>query len=247
MPGGAMNREEHLADRPPDDPLPGPLDRVLDGTASADDRRAVEADPEAAGSVRRWGEIEAALRRTHAVPMAPELDELERNHRPIRIGGSWARWAAAAAGVLLAANVGVVLYSMTLGPSGYVANTERFAGNVFRAAAEDFTPTVVCDTPEKFVAYTEEYLSVGLTATFDTPVALIGWKPLDESYDDGPRVLLARDGVGRAVIVVFERNAGAPILPTDGYRVFTRRFGDVSATEITPGEASAVLDLVNPI
>lgn len=117
------------------------------------------------------------------------------------------------------------------------------------------TPSVVCDTPEKLIDYTQETLGVGLTAEFDAGVTLIGWRTIaGSSYTQSrvpgaltPRVLLANGPDDEPIVVLFfPRGTGKPNLPDgSGLKLFNRSFESVRAWEVTPGQDATVLPLLS--
>ncbi|MEM1185917.1 MAG: hypothetical protein AAGI53_13065 [Planctomycetota bacterium] len=244
MPGGST---QSINDSPDDRPA-DVLDRFVDGTASPEERDRVEADPGLRAQAAKWREIEDAIVRTEPATVAPNLDELTPAPLPFLQRPVFRYLAVAAA--LVVATGAVVTFLPPVGQAPLVASNGRDAGRYYRMMTRSFEPSVVCDTPEKFADYTNDVFGVAMTASFETPVALIGWTALQGGYDEGadvegPRVLLARAPSGDEVIVIFEAEEAAPIEAAEGLHTFTRTFGAVTATEITPADASHVLDVIS--
>ena len=249
----------------------------LDGELSAVETAAFEAEmredadlAEAVGNVRT---IEAGLREVFGAdaelatqnipdPLAMAAAEnirfpgtdAEPVNRPFAVTAGWMPYAIAAA--LLLATVGV-WFQM----GSAVTHEVPSAACIYRQAVATFEPAVVCDTPEKFLAYTEETLNEPSGADFEAAsslgIALTGWDVLGGDYnpgvsDDLPRLLYARAADGTPSVVYFrERGHGEPALTpppgsvaTDAVSVHTRRFGGVTAYEISPLDEPIVLGLL---
>jgi hypothetical protein len=116
---------------------------------------------------------------------------------------------------------------------------------------QDPVPATVCDTPEKFLAYTHEHLGVGIQARFDLGVQWVGWRGAGPGYDQDDsrtRVLLVFAPGGEPVVVLFQ--------PSDvkrpqrrafsGLSVFNKSMGDVTAYEITPLNTPVALNALKP-
>ena len=231
------------------------LDRVLDARASEEDHASVESDGVARTEREAWAAIEASIVRQYASDPAA-ADEIARRVLDADAGASrgWtarprsAAWAAAA---VLALVVGGAAWFTTSGGSGNSMTApvavSRDAGRYYATITASFDPEVVCDTPEKFVTYTEAALGLALTASFEGPEVLIGWDAFLGAYTDevGPRVLLALAPSGERVVVVFEPDPPErSIVPGDGINAFEREFGSVRATELTPLDQPTVMTTV---
>ena len=171
-------------------------------------------------------------------------------------GGRSSRWLpyAAAAGVLLAAS------AFWINSGGGSVFEVPSAGFIYRQASADFEPAVVCDTPEKFLAYTEKTLGEPITANFtlaaNIGISLEGWDVLGGDYnpgesDDLPRLLYARSPDGTPIVVYFrEKGHGEPdATPPEGsvaadVTVHTKTLGRVTAYEISPLADPVVLGLL---
>ena len=174
--------------------------------------------------------------------------------RTVSTMSGWLPYAIAAA--LLLATLGV-WFQVGSGTTHEVPS----AAFIYRQAVATFEPAVVCDTPEKFLAYTEETLNEPIGADFEAAsslgIALTGWDVLGGDYnpgvsDDLPRLLYARAEDGTPIVVYFrEKGHGEPALTpppgsvaTDAVSVHTKRFGGVTAYEISPLDEPIVLGLL---
>ncbi|MEM7756101.1 MAG: hypothetical protein AAF297_10750 [Planctomycetota bacterium] len=223
---------------------------------------------------RSWGEVAEAIVRMNPPASAPSLSEIESRRAgsygvdapagrigPARPGRRLVYSAAAA--VLLGVSAAVVIVgtqsgAFTGGASGIADGDgsrliDRDAERYYTMVTRRFEPQVICDTPEKFIDYTQKAFGEPLTASFDSPVTLVGWTGLDGGYDpdapaDGPRCLLALGPSGERIVVVFDDAASPAVLSDDGasVRTFTQRFGSLAAYEVTPLEESVVLGLLSP-
>lgn len=246
----------------------------LDGELSAAETAAFEAemreDPDLAEAVGNVRTIEAGLREAFGAdaerarqtipdPLAMaeaehiRLPDADREEKSFRSAG-WLPYAIAAA--LLLATVGV-WFQVGSGAMHEVPS----AAFIYRQAAATLEPAVVCDTPEKFIAYTEETLNEPIGADFSAAsnlgITLVGWDVLGGDYnpgvsDDLPRLLYARAPDGTPIVVYFrEKGHGEPALApppgsaaTDAVSVHTKRLGSVTAYEISPLEKPVILDLL---
>jgi anti-sigma factor RsiW len=228
----------------------------LDNELSAAETAAFEAemrdDPALAALVGAVRTAEAGLRELYADP-GPIPDPLAApvaGPHPIgRARPSWLPLGVAAA-LLLGA---VALWPVLRPGPAYTPPSGRVIYQTITAA---FEPSVVCDTPEKFLAYTKEALDEPLAADFagasNLGVQLVGWRALGAAYDDQaardrPRVLLARAPDGTEVVVYFRERGHAepPVDVYDPIGVHAERFGRVTAYEISPLDEPVVLGLLS--
>lgn len=157
---------------------------------------------------------------------------------------------AAAAALVLAA--GVVSYTtMTSGP----ARQPLRDSYVYAIVTSNFTPAVVCNTPEKFLDYTERTMDEPITADFNSAatlgVTLVGWDAFGAAYtaegaDELPRILMALGPGGEKIVVYFkERGQDTPQDdPANPPHVASKRLGRVMAYELSPLEKPVVLGLL---
>lgn len=227
----------------------------LDGEMTAAEIAAFEAqmkaDPSLAEAVADVRTAEEGLRELFAVQgEAPDPLAVEAR-AAVRAPRRWMVPAAAAALLIAAAGA---WYLTRPGPSGPVPS-DRF---IYRMVTANFTPAVVCDTPSKFAAYTDEAMNETIGADFASAsnlgVSLVGWTVLGASYDDEraedlPRLLLALAPDGTEVVVYFrERGHDAPEhdqSARDPIGVFSKKLGRVTAYEISPLSEPVVLGLLS--
>jgi len=114
--------------------------------------------------------------------------------------------------------------------------------SVHAGFVSDPEPDIVCDTPEKFLAYTREKLGVPIAADFSSDLLFVGWRGLNGAYKGqpgettDPRVLMLRNADGVPVVVLFQPSADPrPTLDERGdLKRFKKRFGPVTAWEVSP-------------
>ena len=245
------------------------LDDELTGNAGAAFAKRLQREPSLRAELDRNRALQAELRHTlpfgannadtpDATAVLDAVFDAPAPPRPFPF-----RRIAAYAGALAAALVLAVTVRTAVMHASRVAVPVDPA-RLYLATTRAFEPDIVCDTPEKFIEYTAEHLGPRLTANFDTPVALIGWRKPRGAYGgelpddpndpnaDPARILLATapDGTpeGTRIIVVFheaDRPVTEPASIT-GLNIFERRFGKLTATEVTPLASPMVLELVEP-
>lgn len=245
----------------------------IDGELSATETAAFEAEmrenPELAKAVGDVRTIEAGL---HEV-FGADAVEAERNipdplamagAENLRVSGDagaprrrtagWMPYAIAAA--LLLATVGIWFRAGSGGVHGVPS-----AAFIYRQASANFEPAVVCDTAAKFLEYTEKTLGEPIGADFtlaaNIGISLDGWDVLGGDYnpdaaDDLPSLLYAHSPDGTPIVVYFrEKGHGEPAFTpprgsaaTEAVSVYTKKFGSVTAYEISPLDEPAVLGLL---
>lgn len=234
------------------------IDRYVDGELTDDERLAFErecaADPSVASMLDRVRGIDAAVSRVaaseNAAP-APLVFERERNGlgRLVKLAGV----ASIAAALVIAA---IVVTQPAPRRTGEVVR-EFSAASLYTHSTRRFEPSVVCDTPEKFRAYTRDAYGRAIDADFAAGVTLVGWSypfspyargEIDPASYDHPRVLLAESAGGERVIAVFDEDGdwnpgdvGADV------RVFTGEVGGVTVTEISALDEPVVLGLLSAV
>ena len=240
----------------------------LDGELSAAETAAFEAemrrDPDLAKAVGNVRTIEAGLREVFG-EQAGSAGSIEPPPDPLEFAGArraaasssprgWLPYAVAAALLLATAGVWMRIGSGTV----YEVPSAAF---IYRQAATNLEPAVVCDTPEKFLDYTtttlDEPIGADFTLAANVGVSLVGWDVLGGDYnpgasDDLPRLLYARSPDGTPIVVYFrEKGHGEPdrVAPPGGasapVRVHTKRFGGGTAYEISPLDQPVVLGLLD--
>jgi hypothetical protein len=148
------------------------------------------------------------------------------------------RWAAMAALLL----IGTLAVFVWTNPSRSVPSLRE----VHRSVLAEFKPEIVCDTPEKFLAYTTESLGVAIAADFSSRATLVGWSPVPGlTYMSRARVLLARDNQGRPVMVVFAHGDDLPTGGSAADRSYSASFGGITAIELGYDSGPAILPLLS--
>lgn len=234
-------REPQLNDRDWDR-INALVDGELAGEALDAFRRELDQRPELLEAARSAGAVDASL--------SDMVRRETRDHAPHRF--PTARWRklaplTIAAAVLIAG--ALVLRSVTLTTEQRAPIITNVAA-VYDRYADRERPTVVCDTPEKFVAYTREAFGRRISADFNAGVAFIGWVYPDDTYRDrmpvtGRRILLSRAPDGTPVIAVFQPR-GWPAPQDDGtLKVKSIEIAGIGVHEIGPGEEPAVVALLS--
>lgn len=212
------------------------LNRYLDAELSPAERAEFEAelarDPHLRAAAERLGRAHAALRTHYQLADAS----------PTRKTASPLRRLALAAGILLAVGLTFYAYRQTLPPP--------LDGDlIHRAFVLDPTPVIVCDTPEKFLAYTQDTLSAPITARFDTGITLVGWRDAQPGYGDKDlrtRLLLAYAADQTPVVVLFQpAGRPKPLLTRRGLQAYSLRLGPIDLWEISPLDQPVVLPVMS--
>lgn len=252
------------------------LNAYLDGELPEEDRRAFEADAasssDLASALRRYNAVEASVRAEYgnagrgllsasallvgAMDGAEDGDEPGVADRggtdpgvkavgPRRLRLSRALGLAAVLAVSAAAIFAVVRPGLST-PRGEVNG-----GAVYRAFAQTMAPAEVCDTEQKFRAYTRAALGRTLTADFDAGVELLGWSMLGRYVppDDGSpsrRLLLARGPDGTPVVAIFDPVGTKPITAgaSSGVNLHRWSVGGVEVYELSTLDRSVLRGVV---
>ncbi|MEM8836305.1 MAG: hypothetical protein AAGD00_10860 [Planctomycetota bacterium] len=124
------------------------------------------------------------------------------------------------------------------------------ADTAYAAVTASFVPEVICDTREKFEAYTLAHLGEGICPIEDPEIRMIGWKGLAveaaSGYEGRAKVLLAEGPQRERIVVLFlPESVGEPVPPRGGgLRMFERSFDGVRAWELTPFDEARVVGLL---
>lgn len=215
------------------------LNSVLDGEATPDQSRRAEelerTDPAFAQLLARARLAESRIAQLYrpaaSVPVPPRRTAAPLIRPPV---------LAAAALLAIAGVVGLL-----------VLRTDRSvqldAGALHAAFVLDPKPTTVCDTQDKFLAYTAEHLGEPIAARFDTGVTLVGWRSAGRPYDKAARerLLLAYGADQRPIVVLFQPASGKPPRAEDGsLHLHHARFGSIDAWEISPEDVPQILPVL---
>lgn len=192
---------------------------------------------------------DATARADNSSASAPLASPTQRGLPPV----AWLALAACVAGV-----VGGGLWLGGALPRTAATHTaQKQAGpgiNLSREFARylaDPAPNKVCDTPEKFIAYTRERFGSPIAASFDAGVQLVGWRGPGGSYDDEPvtgepLVLLANARDGQPVIVLFQSaDRPQPSFDTSaGLHMHGGVLGNTAVFEVSRREQAVVLPVL---
>lgn len=128
------------------------------------------------------------------------------------------------------------------------------AQSAYTNITREFTPQIICDTPEKFDEYTEEAFGTIISADFQSSLQLVGWRYMGVAYDaDTPpskpitRILLAQTNDGTQLLAFFVPNGlPAPELsPTDTLHIHKAKIKGVTIYEVSPLYEPAILKVLN--
>ncbi|MEQ9206102.1 MAG: hypothetical protein RLN78_01915 [Phycisphaerales bacterium] len=220
------------------------IDGELNPQQAAELEALLNADPELQKRLDTLKAMNASLVRIASEPAEP--DPLKFEQAP-QTKPNPLRWIAYAA--ILAISAGLFIYMNPSQPKP-VFDTR----NVYRQITMEFEPQIVCDTPEKFIAYTQEAFGNLIEADFQSSVQLVGWRLLGANYTPNKppkvpttRILLANSEDGTQILVAFVPR-GLPIpKPQQGsnLNVFEKSVRSVRMYEITPLDSPSVLELLN--
>jgi hypothetical protein len=215
------------------------LNALLDGEATPDQRRRAEelerSDPVFAQQLVSLRLAESRIARLYSpaaiVPAPPRRTNAPRLHRPL---------LASAALLAIASIVGLLVIRAD-------RSTRLDADALHAAFVLDPEPTTVCDTPDKFMAYTAEHLGEPIAARFDAGVTLVGWRSAGRRYDRSvrERLLLAYGANQEPIVVLFQPASGKPPrAANDTLHLYHARFAGVDAWEISPAGAPQILPVL---
>tara|TARA_R110002096_G_scaffold173781_2_gene348063 strand:- start:233988 stop:234692 length:705 start_codon:yes stop_codon:yes gene_type:complete len=219
------------------------LDGDLDPQQLADFKAILESDPAIQSRLDALNAMNTSLIRIAQEPTSAPL-VLEPKQTTKTSPRRWISYAA-----ILAITTALFLYMNPSQPKA-VFDTQ----NVYRQITTAFEPQIVCDSPEKFVAYTQESFGKPITVDFQTPIQLVGWRYLGKNYNPGrptkvptTRILMAQTPEGTRILVAFvPRGLPAPkAQPGSDLHVFKKSVQSVRVYEITPLDSPSVLDLLN--
>ena len=150
------------------------LDGDLDPQQLADFKAILESDPAIQSRLDALNAMNTSLIRIAQEPTSAPL-VLEPKQTTKTSPRRWISYAA-----ILAITTALFLYMNPSQPKA-VFDTQ----NVYRQITTAFEPQIVCDSPEKFVAYTQESFGKPITVDFQTPIQLVGWRYLGKNYNPG--------------------------------------------------------------
>ncbi len=224
--------------KPIDDDTLKLIVRYLDGELDDSERDAFERrlneEAELREAIERLQDVDARVRAAHPPASPRPLPCVRRTVPPV---------LRAALIAILVLSAAALVYVKPWRP----AITGVNASSAHAGFISDPTPSVVCDTNEKFIHYTRVYLGESIGANFDTPVTLIGWRKIDGA--DEPtrdRLLLARGERDEPIVVIFQQTQSPDPTLTEGdtLRAHRKPFGSVTAWEISANDEPSVLPLL---
>ncbi|MEO1585503.1 MAG: hypothetical protein AAFR96_13150, partial [Planctomycetota bacterium] len=174
------------------------LDGSLGAEQEADFRQRRDADPKLDARVSQLENVDTLLR--------AEFGGLAETPGQVRRSRAMTpRFAAlATAAALLLATLAWVY--VTPQPTAAPIRGPLPIAELYLEHTRDFIPEIVCDTPEKLLAYTAEAFGTAITASFDTEIGLVGWKSevySDARDDNGSHVLLSTGPRGERIVTLF--------------------------------------------
>lgn len=212
------------------------LNTILDGEATLEQREhardLAEHDP---GFARAMNQMLAAEARLRALYQPSEIRSPSLAMPTARFG--WSRTLAYAAIIALACIIGLFAFR-TSDPRR--ANADALHQGFVRNPA----PTTICDTPDKFLAYTRENLGEPIIADFGPGVQFVGWRHAGSGYDTNSRtrLLMAYGPANQPIVVLFQpRRLGKPKLQDSRMSMHYERLGQIEAWEISAATKPVVL------
>lgn len=205
-------------------------------------------DPDLRKTIQHLQSIDQRLRRAY-LPLFDSGDDAlihsagrstpRQRHNKLRIRGRWIAYA-------LVLVMGVTGWYVFLRPMPEPINASR----VHNGFVINPYPDTICDTPQKFLDYTRDRLGVSIAADFSTAAALIGWRSTGVLYDSTefqPLALLAKSPTDEPIVVIFQKTRSPAPTLDDGssLNLLSRRFGDLTAWEVTPLPDPVILDLLS--
>jgi hypothetical protein len=228
------------------------LNALLDGETTQEQAAQIDmltrSDPDFRAAVERLRCDEGRLRRLYALT-APA--QVLANHPATRAKTPVPRWSSHR--VMHRALAYAAMLLIVAAAAFYAAKVPDHARLQASALHEGFVrnevPTTVCDTPEKFLAYTQEHLGVGIEASFDSGVRWVGWRGAGQGYDHADsrtRLLMAFAPTGEHVVVLFQPRGKQPpqLQGSSTLSIFSKTLGDIEAFEITRLRAPVALSQV---
>ena len=249
------------------------INAYLDGEMSDAERAEFEARLADDGALRdrlaRWRVVEAglgacfgqgadapdplALHEAETLPMPGSGHARDASSDASAATSPWYRRPLYAAAAVLLVTAGVAWYATLPGAPEMQGPRDSY---IYSLVTSNFTPAVVCDTPGKFLEYTESALNEPIAADFDSAatlgVTLVGWDTFGASYtaegsDRLPRVLMALGPGGEQIVVYFAgyTHRSPEDDPMNATHVSSVCFGDVTAYELSPLPEPVVLGLLS--
>ncbi|MBO6512638.1 MAG: hypothetical protein JJ974_01565 [Phycisphaerales bacterium] len=218
------------------------LDGELDQNQIRDLETRIAENPELQERIDRLNSINDSIHRiAHSDPAPIKFTQQTDPRR------STLKWIAYAAVIAIAAPLVIFLNQP---PQQKRFDAERF----YVSTTTDFVPDIVCDTPEKFEEYTYEAFGKTITADFETPVQLVGWKYFSKNYTpeelkdkDTTRALVGMSAEGAPLLAVFPSKNFSELTLDPGSDLYmhTTRINSIRVIEISPYKDPILLDLMS--
>lgn len=229
---------------PNDDLIFAYLDGELNAQQTAEFEAMLNADPKIQSRIDQLQSITESVQRIAREPSAAIPIETIQTLKP---KSNRLKWIAYAAIIAIAAPVMILMNPST-------PQLEFDAQRFYTKTTTNFVPDIVCDTPEKFEAYTKEAFNKTITANFDTPVQLVGWKYFAKNYTpeelkdkNTSRALVGQMPDGTPLLAVFPTDdfGTLKLEPGSGFHIHTRTINSIKVIEISPYKDPVLLDLLS--
>lgn len=230
------------------------VDLYVDGGMGPAERAAFERRMEADGALRAEVElqrrIDARVRAAMTPPASPAPGAGAGGPIPIRRGRipAWVRVAAVIALAAVGAwAVAARPWSALMRPAPSALTADAVMKRMVEA--EGFRPAWVCDTDERFSAYTKENLGVALVGRPGPGVELVGWSyagGLLADSEKNAQALMVRSGEEKILVVMGPRRDDRTVRLESGspLHVFRREYAGLVMYEITPLDHAVALESV---
>lgn len=229
---------------PNDDLIFAYLDGELDTQQRAEFEALLDADPKLQWRINGLQSITTSVHRIAREPSPSIPINAAQTPKP---KANRIKWIAYAATIAIASTVMILMQPST--PQREV-DAQRF----YTKTTTNFVPDIVCDTPEKFEAYTKEAFNRTITADFETPVQLVGWKYFTKNYTpeelkdkNTSRALVAQMPDGTPLLAFFpaENFGKLTLKPDSDFHIHTRTISSIRVIEISPYRGPVLLDLLS--
>lgn len=229
---------------PNDDLIFAYLDGELDAQQTTEFKELLSADPKLQTRIDQLQSITESVLRIAREPSAALPIDTAQSAKP---KANRIKWVAYAAIIAIASSVMILMNPST-------PQLEFDAQRFYTKTTTNFVPDIVCDTPEKFEAYTKEAFNKTITANFETPVQLVGWKYFSKNYtpeelkdQNTTRALVGQMPDGTPLLAVFPTDdfGTLKLEPGSGFHIHTRTISSIKVIEISPYKDPVLLDLLS--
>ncbi|MEM9082970.1 MAG: hypothetical protein AAGB34_05175 [Planctomycetota bacterium] len=227
-----------------DDQVNAYLDQEMSSQERLEFEEQLSADPRLRSNVDHLRDVEVRLTDMFGPSSvsAPPLPGRKANRFSI---GKQSVLLAIAACLTIVVSVRLIQSNLAPEPIGFTVS------ELYARLSSPLEPQIVCDTPDKFLAYTREHLGASILANFDTDVTLVGWRSVPRrGYTDQPgrrvKVLLAETSDATPIVaVIYEPGAYEPNKRRSrDVRTFKGRVGNLHVLEITTLDEAKVVGLL---